>query len=198
MNQTRIPCAISLVTLPPHPLLTLSRTMMPRYPLLLLPAQLHLPFPYLHHPVSTKASQQWRPTTTHTPLVRPLKASAFPLPRQTQPLLAKCKIRILKNKREPSLPLRPCPFQKLLQSVILHPFLKLSQRQRRPLHQWLSTIHCIQVRPCIFSYYDFYLNFRTVLSSLDNSYHLSPSVSESCVHEYSDHARSSSPATIGH
>jgi hypothetical protein len=27
---------------------------------------------------------------------------------------------------------------------------------------------------------------------------LSPSVSESCVHEYPDHAGSSSPATIGH
>ena len=42
-----------------------------------------------------------------------------------------------------------------------------------------------------------HLTFRTVLS-LDNSYHLSPSVSESRVHKHSNHGRSTGTATIGH
>src|ERR1700686_1291742 len=100
--------------------------MMLHCPLLPLSVQLHRPFHYLYHTMSTTTSRQCRCLTTHTPLVRPLTASAFPLPRQIQPLLVQCetqfsKNRKTKNKSESLSPRPPNPLLKLPQSTILPP-----------------------------------------------------------------------------
>jgi hypothetical protein len=144
--------------LPPQHLLTLSRKMVLRYPLLPSPVQLHRPFPYLHHSMSTKASQPCHLLTTHTPLVKSLKASTFLSPHQIKPPPVECETPSPWVSRLPS-PLRKLLLPPLISSLPPYPLsfpLSTSQTPwRHPVHLTsklrlllihLSTAYFIQVR----------------------------------------------------
>jgi hypothetical protein len=144
--------------LPPQRLLTLSRTMVLRYPLLPSPVQLYGPFLYLHHFMSTKAPQPCRLLTTQTPLVKSLKASAFLSPPQIKPPLVECETpspwvsrlpsplrKLLHPPLISSLPPYPLPFPlSTAQTPWRHPVHPTSQLRLLLIH--LSTTYFIQVR----------------------------------------------------